>query len=207
MAAQAKFAIFCRDLQKALFLPAMRGVATAAIAPGKRHVLAKESFLRAGLRMAGKTKIGLLFFEQASETGLVRGMAIKAQAFFSGHMWPGASGILLAIMAGEAKLGRFIGQKRLAFAGMPAVTGQAFALTSGSMHTSHLLFALSLLMTIQTNFLRISREHSYMVAGVCGVAHLAVAFLNRDVLGRFRNVEMTGNTQTAFKRLQGDRIA
>lgn len=129
----------------------MGRMTTRAFATGKRPMLAEESFLREGLPMAGETERRLLFRQQFIISGLVRRMAIQAEAFFGRHMGNQGVCIGLAVVAGETKNRRITLEQSHASRRMAAMAGLALTFNHWLMCTSDLRLFLALIMTVQAD--------------------------------------------------------
>jgi hypothetical protein len=57
-------------------------------------------------------------------------------------------------------------------------------------------------MAVQADFGRSFRQHAGILAGMIGVAGLAVTLLDRLMLRRARDIVMTGQAESAFKGLE-----
>jgi len=99
-------------------------------------------------------------------------------------------GILLPVVTGKTQCGRRLLEQRLIVGFMAVMAGQAFAFFIRRMHTACLGFFQ--VMAALADLSRFFFQHTSVVAAMHGMTCLAIAFLNRIVLGRGGYIVMTG---------------
>ena len=84
------------------------------------------------------------------------------------------------------------------------MTGQAFTLCHRFVRTAHALFFLPVIVTIEADLRRRLSQHAAILAGMLGMAGLAIPFLNRFVLRCTGHIIVTVQAEFTCGRVQTD---
>lgn len=131
-------------------------------------------------------------------------MTVEALPLFSRSVGFQCIRVNLPVVAGETEVRRLSLEQSFSSARMPAVAGQTLAFAGGFVDGQNAFTLLPLIVAVQADFRRFVAQHAVIVAGMGGVAGLAVAILDRLVLGRGRNVVMAGQTKPFSRCLDFD---
>lgn len=196
VAGKAERSVLRACFQKIAPFPAMGGMARRTLSPCKGLVGTEFSHFNSGLPMTGKTEFPLVLHQQFFTCRFMRRMAVKTAALFGRGMGFRCIRVLLPIVAGKTKGGRFLSEQGLVFRSVSAVAGQTFALFRGQMYTSRCF--LRSIMAFGTNRFRSFGQHSGILAAMDSMAFPAAAFLDRTVLSFGLDIIMTGQAQGAL---------
>jgi hypothetical protein len=203
---ETEFTLFNAGFEKTGAIASMGGVAGTTLPTSKWLMQAEQPHFPLGLRVTGEAEGRFMVLQQLSLVGLVGGVAIETAPFFGRRMGPAGLRIDLAIMTGVAEHGRVGFEQRLPGAGVSAMAGQTVSLGGRRMNAPGSL-VLAMLVAVQTDPGRRLGQHAGIVAGMDGMAGLAVAILDRLVLRRRRQIVVADKADAAFNGLQGYFIA